>query len=87
LYNYARSSPCENVSVHPAAGLAEIVRIGIRRRTGQSYKQLEDEPSRAGLLDRLRVRSDSAIGRHQALLVNCGFSFCWDYLGFAGYPQ
>src|SRR6266536_2511461 len=60
-------------SPHPAAGLAEVVRIyGIRHWIGQSYKQVKDE---LGWAD-FQVRSDVAIRRHQAL-VNCAFSFCW----------
>jgi hypothetical protein len=66
--------PREAESPHPAAGLAEIVRIyGIRHWTGQSYKQVKDQ---LGWAD-FQVRSDTAIRRHQAL-VNCAFSFCWD---------
>jgi DDE superfamily endonuclease len=61
-------------SPHPAAPLAEIVRIyGIRHWTGQSCKQVKDE---LGWAD-FQVRSDIAIRRHQ-VLVNCAFSFCWD---------
>ncbi|HWM96222.1 MAG TPA: hypothetical protein VNO54_04120, partial [Streptosporangiaceae bacterium] len=61
-------------SIHPAASLAEIVRIyAIRNWIEQSYKQVKDE---LGWAD-LQVRSDTAIRRHQAL-VNCAFSFCWD---------
>jgi hypothetical protein len=59
---------------HPAADLAEIVRIyGIRHWIGQSCKQVKDE---LGWAD-FQVRSDIAIRRHQ-VLVNCAFSFCWD---------
>ena len=66
--------PREPDSPHPAASLAEIVRIyGIRHWTGQGYKQVKDE---LGWAD-FQVRSDTAIRRHQAL-VNCAFSFCWD---------
>jgi DDE superfamily endonuclease len=66
--------PREADSPHPAAGLAEIVRIyGIRHWIEQSYKQVKDE---LGWAD-FQVRSDTAIRRHQAL-VNCAFSFCWD---------
>ena len=66
--------PREADSPHPAAGLAEIVRIyGIRHWIEQSYKQVKDE---LGWAD-FQVRSDAAIRRHQAL-VNCAFSFCWD---------
>ncbi len=67
-------SPREAESPHPAAGLAEIVRIyGIRNWIEQSYKQVKDE---LGWAD-FQVRSDTAIRHHQAL-VNCAFSFCWD---------
>jgi hypothetical protein len=60
-------------SPHPAADLAEIVRIyGIRNWIEQSYKQVKDQ---LGWAD-FQVRSDTAIRRHQAL-VNCAFSFCW----------
>jgi hypothetical protein len=66
--------PREAASPHPAAGLAEIVRIyGIRHWIGQSYKQIKDE---LGWAD-FQVRSGTAIRRHQ-VLVNCAFSFCWD---------
>src|SRR5262249_19458324 len=65
--------PREADSPHPAAGLAEIVRIyGIRHWIEQSYKQVKDQ---LGWAD-FQVRSDIAIRRHQAL-VNCAFSFCW----------
>jgi hypothetical protein len=65
--------PREPDSPHPAADLAEIVRIyGIRNWTGQSYKQVKDQ---LGWAD-FQVRSDTAIRRHQAL-VNCACSFCW----------
>ncbi len=60
-------------SPHPAASLAEIVRLyGIRNWIEQGYKQVKDE---LGWAD-FQVRSDIAIRRHQAL-VNCAFSFCW----------
>jgi hypothetical protein len=73
--NLARpGGPREPDSPHPAAGLAEIVRIyGIRHRTGQSYKQVKDQ---LGWAD-FQARSDIAIRRHQTL-VNAPFSFCWD---------
>ncbi len=65
--------PREAGSPHPAADLAEIVRIyGIRHWTEQSYKQVKDE---LGWAD-FQVRSDIAIRRHQAL-VSCAFCFCW----------
>ena len=61
-------------SPHPAADLAEIVRIyGIRHWIEQSYKQVKDQ---LGWAD-FQVRSGTAIRRHQAL-VSCAFSFCWD---------
>ena len=73
--------PREADSPHPAAGLAEIVRIyGIRHWIEQSYKQVKDQ---LGWAD-FQVRSDAAIRRHQAL-VNCAFSFCWD-AWFADHP-
>jgi DDE superfamily endonuclease len=73
--------PHETGSQHPAAGLAEIVRIyGIRNWIEQSYKQVKDE---LGWAD-FQVRSDTAIRRHQAL-VNCAFSFCWA-AWFADHP-
>ena len=66
--------PREKDSPHPAADLAEIVRIyGIRHWIEQGYKQVKDQLGWAGF----QVRSDTAIRRHQAL-VNCAFSFCWD---------
>jgi hypothetical protein len=68
-------------SPHPAASLAEIVRIyGIRNWIEQSYKQVKDE---LGWAD-FQVRSDTAIRRHQ-VLVNCAFSFCWA-AWFADHP-
>jgi hypothetical protein len=66
--------PREAESPHPAADLAEIVRIyGIRHWIEQSYKHVKDQ---LGWAD-FQVRSDAAICRHQTL-VNCAFSFCWD---------
>jgi hypothetical protein len=65
--------PREEDSDHPAADLAEVVRIyGIRHWIEQGYKQVKDE---LGWAD-FQVRSDLAIRRHQ-VLVNCAFSFCW----------
>jgi DDE superfamily endonuclease len=65
--------PREADSPHPAASLAEIVRLyAIRNWIEQGYKQVKDE---LGWAD-FQVRSDVAIRRHQAL-VNCAFSFCW----------
>jgi SRSO17 transposase len=73
--------PREAESPHPAASLAEIVRIyAIRNWIEQSYKQVKDE---LGWAD-FQVRSDTAIRRHQAL-VNCAFSFCWA-TWFADHP-
>jgi hypothetical protein len=66
-------SPRAADSPHPAADLAELVRIcGIRNWIEQSYEQVKDE---LGWAD-FQVRSDIAIRRHQTL-VNCAFSFCW----------
>jgi len=74
-------SPREAGSLHPAAGLAEIVRLyAIRNWIEQSYKQVKDE---LGWAD-FQVRSDVAIRRHQ-VLVNCAFSFCWA-AWFADHP-
>ena len=74
-------SPREAGSPHPAAGLAEIVRLyAIRNWIEQSYKQVKDE---LGWAD-FQVRSDVAIRRHQ-VLVNCAFSFCWA-AWFADHP-
>ncbi len=54
--------PREGGSPHPAADLAEIVRIyGIRHWIEQSYKQVKDE---LGWAD-FQVRSDVAIRRHR----------------------
>src|SRR6266566_2493059 len=65
--------PHEADSPHPAASLAEVVRIyGLRNWVEQSYKQVKDELGWAGF----QVRSDVAIRRHQ-VLVHCAFSFCW----------
>jgi hypothetical protein len=73
--------PREAGSPHPAASLAEVVRIyGIRHWAEQSYKQVKDQ---LGWAD-FQVRSDIAIRRHQAL-VNCAFCFCWD-AWFADHP-
>jgi hypothetical protein len=74
--------PRQSGSPHPAAGLAEIVRIcAIRNWIEQSYKQIKDE---LGWAD-FQVRSDTAIRRHQAL-VNCAFCFCWASW-FADHPR
>src|SRR6266571_806412 len=73
--------PREADSPHPAAELAEIVRIyGIRHWIEQGYKQVKDQ---LGWAD-FQVRSDLAIRRHQAL-VTCAFSFCWA-TWFADHP-
>jgi len=73
--------PREADSAHPAADLAEVVRIyGIRHWIEQSYKQVKDQ---LGWAD-FQVRSDAAIRRHQAL-VNCAFCFCWA-AWFADHP-
>ncbi|MFI6006975.1 transposase [Streptomyces sp. NPDC051366] len=67
-------SPHTTDSPHPPAGLAELVRLyGLRHWIEQSYKQIKDE---LGWAD-FQVRSDTAIRRHQTLVI-CAFSFCWD---------
>jgi DDE superfamily endonuclease len=73
--------PHEADSPHPAASLAEVVRIyGLRNWVEQSHKQVKDELGRADF----QVRSDVAIRRHQ-VLVHCAFSFCWA-AWFADHP-
>src|SRR5262245_51024344 len=75
--------PREKDSPHPAAGLAEIVRLySIRNWIEQGYKQVKDE---LGWAD-FQVRSDVAIRRHQ-VLVCCAFSFCWDAWFADNLPQ
>jgi hypothetical protein len=65
--------PRETDSIHPAADLAEVVRIyGLRTWVEQGYKQVKNE---LGWAD-FQVRSDLAIRRHWTL-VNCAFTFCW----------
>ncbi len=69
-------------SPHPAASLAEILRIyAIRNWIEQGYKQVKDE---LGWAD-FQVRSDVAIRRRHQVLVNCAFSFCWA-AWFADHP-
>jgi hypothetical protein len=73
--------PREADSDHPAASLAEIVRLyAIRNWIEQGCKQVKDE---LGWAD-FQVRSDLAIRRHQ-VLVTCAFSFCWA-AWFADHP-
>jgi hypothetical protein len=73
--------PREAESPHPAASLAEVVRIySVRHWIEQGYKQVKDQ---LGWAD-FQVRSDIAIRRHQAL-VNCAFCFCWA-AWFADHP-
>jgi hypothetical protein len=58
---------------HPAADLAEIVRLyGLRNWVEQSDKQVKQALGWA----QYQVRSDRAIRRHWQL-VCCAFSFCW----------
>ncbi len=62
--------PREAASPHPAAGLAEMVRIyGIRHWNEQGYKQVKDELGWATS----RSAPIPAIRRHQAL-VNCALA-------------
>lgn len=76
-------APCserEKVSEHPAADLAEVVRLyGLRMWVEQSYKQVKH---RLGFSD-YQVRSDRAIRRHWQL-VCFAFSFCWWALAEGG---
>ena len=63
----------EKTSEHPAADLAEVVRIyGLRMWVEQSYKQVKYALG----FSNYQVRSDVAIRRHWQL-VCCAFSFCW----------
>jgi len=63
----------EEASGHPAADLAEVVRLyGLRMWVEQSYKQVKHVLGWSGY----QVRSDHAIRRHWQL-VCCAFSFCW----------
>lgn len=63
----------EEANEHPAADLAEVVRLyGLRMWVEQSYKQVKHV---LGFSD-YQVRSDHAIRRHWQL-VCCAFSFCW----------
>ena len=63
----------EKTSEHPAAGLAEVVRLhGLRMWVEQSYKQIKYALG----FSNYQVRSDPAIRRHWQL-VCCAFSFCW----------
>lgn len=60
-------------TIHPAADLAEIVRLyGVRNWVEQSYKQVKQSLGWA----QYQVRSDRAIRRHWQLIC-CAFSFCW----------
>jgi hypothetical protein len=61
--------PREAESPHPAAGLAELVRIyGIRHWTGQSYKQVKDELGWGRLPGPLRHRDPAPPGPGQLRL-------------------
>lgn len=69
----APGAPRVQESSHPAADLAEIVRLySLRIWVEQSYKQTKYA---LGWSD-YQVRSDLAMRRHWAL-VCCAFSFCW----------
>jgi SRSO17 transposase len=66
-------APQPQETLHPAADLAEIVRLyGLRNWVEQSYKQVKQSLGWA----QYQVRSDRAIRRHWQL-VCCAFSFCW----------
>ncbi len=66
-------APQPQETLHPAADLAEIVRLyGLRNWVEQSYKQVKQALGWA----QYQVRSDRAIRRHWQL-VCCAFSFCW----------
>jgi hypothetical protein len=66
-------APQPQETLHPAADLAEIVRLyGLRNWVEQSYKQVKQALGWA----QYQVRSDRAMRRHWQL-VCCAFSFCW----------
>ncbi len=71
--NLPAPDPERHESMHPAADVAEIVRLyGLRIWVEQSYKQVKQGLGWA----QYQVRSDRAIRRHWQL-VCCAFSFCW----------
>ena len=79
--NLPRPAARARTQPHPAADLAEIVRLyGLRNWVEQGYKQVKYE---LGWAD-FQVRSDQAIRRHWKL-VYCAFSFCWG-TWFADHP-
>ena len=71
--NLSAPQPQPQERRHPAADLAEIVRLyGLRNWVEQSYKQVKQRLGWA----QYQVRNDRAIRRHWQL-VCCAFSFCW----------
>jgi DDE superfamily endonuclease len=71
--NLPAPQPQPRDTIHPAADLAEIVRLsGLRNWVEQSYKQVKQALGWA----QYQVRGDRAIRRHWQL-VCCAFSFCW----------
>jgi len=83
--NLPAPHPQPQESTHPAADLAEIVRLyGLRNWVEQSYKQVKQALGWA----QYQVRSDRAIRRHWQL-VCCAFSFCWWAAGMStgGQPE
>ncbi len=71
--NLPAPQPQPQEPLHPAADLAEVVRLyGLRNWVEQSYKQVKQALGWA----QYQVRSDRAIRRHWQL-VCCAFSFCW----------
>jgi len=71
--NLPAPHPQQQETSHPAADLAEIVRLyGLRTWVEQGYKQVKQALGWA----QYQVRSDRAIRRHWQL-VCCAFSFCW----------
>ncbi len=71
--NLPAPHPPPQERLHPAADLAEVVRLyGLRNWVEQSYKQVKQALGWA----QYQVRSDRAIRRHWQL-VCCAFSFCW----------
>jgi len=71
--NLPAPHPQQQETSHPAADLAEIVRLyGLRTWVEQGDKQVKQALGWA----QYQVRSDRAIRRHWQL-VCCAFSFCW----------
>ena len=78
--NLPAPHPPPQETLHPAADLAEVVRLyGLRNWVEQRDKQVKQALGWA----QYQVRSDRAIRRHWQL-VCCAFSFCWWAAGQSG---